>query len=209
VPAARHARSASPNSSRVDGTRIAHQTGGVFGMPYRQRHGIFDAMKINTLLSNNLQAPRTTERSRATERHAPTFSGVVQSQALAGEPNMGKAQALSAIVDKYNLRNIRYTDLQAMAHELIGTGALKNSEYLDFLPPSSEFAMLDGSRNPEWNTPMDYIGELEQKLAFAVANGGDKQTVQSLQAQIALKLRFDRLTNPISDNGDIHNKGNA
>ncbi len=104
-----------------------------------------------------------------------------------------KGGKVAEIVDRYNLRNISYTDLQTMTKELMAAGALKESEMLDFLPPSTEYSSLDGSRNVNWNAPKDYIGLVEQQIN-AQENGfaTDASTLKYLKYQLELMQRFER-----------------
>lgn len=112
-----------------------------------------------------------------------------------------KGGKLAEIVDRYNLRNISYTDLQAMTRELMAAGALKESEMLDYLPPSTEYSSLDGSRNVDWNAPKDYIKLVEQQIN-AQENGfaTDASTLKYLKYQLELMQRFER---PALGNGGL------
>jgi hypothetical protein len=80
-----------------------------------------------------------------------------------------------------------------MTKELMAAGALKESEMLDFLPPSTEYSSLDGSRNVNWNAPKDYIGLVEQQIN-AQENGfaTDASTLKYLKYQLELMQRFER-----------------
>lgn len=96
---------------------------------------------------------------------------------------------VDGIVSKYNLRNISYSDLEAMTKALMKVGAIKESEYLDFLPPSTEYASINGARNADWNAPADYIGKLEDAISFAKTYTPFLST-EYLEKQLALKMRF-------------------
>lgn len=106
-----------------------------------------------------------------------------------------KGGKVAEIVERYNLRNISYTDLQSMTKELMDAGALQPSQMIDFLPPSMEYASLDGSRNANWNAPKDYIGLVEKQIA-AQENGffTDARTLKYLKSQLELLQRFEQPT---------------
>ena len=125
------------------------------------------------------------------------LSGTTDSNSAASAKRLqemaDKGGKVADIVDRYNLRNISYTDLQAMTKELMGAGALKETEMLDFLPPSMEYASIDGSRNADWNAPKDYIGLIEQQI-YAQEHGfaTDERTLKHLKYQLELIQRFEQ-----------------
>lgn len=119
------------------------------------------------------------------------FSGKIQS--VVNKQSIDAARATESIVEKYNLRNISYSDLQTMTKDLLEVGALKESQYLDFLPPSEEFASLDGSRILDWNQPKDYIKIIEDQIAFT-KRYLPNQSTKFLEYQLELKQRFSQST---------------
>jgi len=127
------------------------------------------------------------KNSSGTAKVSSDFSGKLQSVVNKQSIDAGKATA--SIVEKYDLRNISYVDLQKMAKELLDVGALKESQYLDFLPPSEEFASLDGSINLDWNQPKDYIKIIEDQIAFTKQYQPHLST-KFLEYQLELKQRF-------------------
>jgi len=127
------------------------------------------------------------KNSSGTAKFNSDFSGKLQSVVNKQSIDAGKATA--SIVEKYDLRNISYVDLQTMAKELLEVGALKESQYLDFLPPSEEFASLDGSINLDWNQPKDYIKIIEDQIAFTKQYQPHLST-KFLEYQLELKQRF-------------------
>lgn len=70
-----------------------------------------------------------------------------------------------------NLRHIQYPELVSVATRLREAGHLEEKDYLDFIGPSPEYSMLDGSRNPDWAMPMDIIGRHEINLEFMISSG--------------------------------------
>jgi hypothetical protein len=119
--------------------------------------------------------------NRSVERSSPVENRGVET----------REAAVQSIVNKYNLRNISYTDLEQMSKDLRDAGALQPSEFLDFLPPSPEFAMLDGTANPDWNRPMDYIGMIEDQIEFSKATFPGLST-EYHERQLALKMQFSQ-----------------
>lgn len=99
---------------------------------------------------------------------------------------------VDAIRKKYDLRNISYSELKSMSKELMDAGALRESDYLDFLPPSEEFSNLDGTRNKDWDRPMDYIGRLEDQLSFMKSNCPNISTVH-LEKMLSMKMKFTHM----------------
>ena len=73
------------------------------------------------------------KNSSDTAKASSDFSGKLQS--VVNKQSIDAGKATESIVEKYDLRNISYGDLQTMAKELLEVGALKESQYLDFLPP--------------------------------------------------------------------------
>ena len=107
------------------------------------------------------------------------------------EKSQDRSTTVEEVVKKYNLRNISYTDLQKMTKELLDVGAIKQSEFLDFLPPSSEFAKVDGGQDENWNKPSDYIALIENQIAFMKENcPGD--SIKYLSYELDLKKRFEK-----------------
>ena len=99
----------------------------------------------------------------------------------------------SAIVAHYNLRNISHTDLQKMAQELVDVGAVKQSEKADFVLPYVNRCNLDGSPNPDWDAPMDYIELAEQALAIQSAGGClGLRSLRQQEFRVFLLKRFEQ-----------------
>lgn len=103
--------------------------------------------------------------------------------------NAGVKGGGAALRERYNLRCISYSDLQAMTHELLESGELKAHEFLDFLPPSTEFASINGTRNADWDAPRDYVGMLEDQIKYQKAYFPG-ESVKHLEYQLSLKMRF-------------------
>lgn len=99
------------------------------------------------------------------------------------------SEAVKSIVNKYNLRAISYTDLESMTQELMEAGTLSKSDFLDFLPPSEEFASIDGSININWNESKDYVKSLEDSISF-MKNYFPGMSTEHLEKQLNLKLQF-------------------
>ena len=90
-----------------------------------------------------------------------------------------------------SLRNIRYSELVSVADKLRDSGHLAEKDYLDFIGPSPEFSRVDGSRNPDWDTPMDCIGRHELNLAFLTATGGEQRHIDFERHLLALYKSFE------------------
>lgn len=88
-------------------------------------------------------------------------------------------------------RNIRYSELVSVAAKLRDTGQLAGKDYLDFIGPSPEFSMLDGSGNPNWDMPMDYIGRHELNLAFMTATGAEHRYIDFEGHLLSLYKSFE------------------
>ena len=96
---------------------------------------------------------------------------------------------VESVVSKYNLRNISYRDLQSMAKELHDKGALKSYEYLDFLPPSSEFAFATGIPEHDLHHPIDYLSMIEERIEITQTYFPDLST-EYWERQFDLLTRF-------------------
>jgi hypothetical protein len=143
--------------------------------------------KIESLLHRSLNGAKSRdyEKFELQADAALTQTKKAQKAEHVGE----EPETVEGIVSKYNLRNISYSDLEAMTKALMKVGAIKESEYLDFLPPSNEYASINGTRNADWNAPTDYIGKLEDAISFAKTYTPFLST-EYLEKQLALKMRF-------------------
>lgn len=100
-------------------------------------------------------------------------------------------------MSKYDLRHISYTDLVRAAGELVQVGALPQSDYLDFIGPSPEFAAIGGDRrNPYWNAPQDLVGRHEQQLAIMKSTGAEQRFIDFEQHILSLYQRFWSMQGP-------------
>jgi hypothetical protein len=97
------------------------------------------------------------------------------------------------VMSRYDLRNITYTDLVKMAGELRDAGALKESDYLDFIGPSPEFASIDGQRATDWNKAGDYVGMHEQRLSFMQATRSEQRFIEFEKHILSLFRHFESL----------------
>ena len=100
-------------------------------------------------------------------------------------------QSITQIMAGKSLRNIRYTELVAVADRLRDAGQLADKDYLDFIGPSPEFSSIDGSRNPNWDAPMDYIGRHETNLAFMIATGSEQRFIDFERHLLSLYKSFE------------------
>lgn len=99
--------------------------------------------------------------------------------------------AIASIMSGVSLRHIRYTELVAVADRLRDAGHLAEEDYLDFIGPSPEFSMVDGSRNPGWNAPVDVIGMHQTTLAFLTSMGAEQRFIDFEKRLIGLYHRFE------------------
>lgn len=99
--------------------------------------------------------------------------------------------AIASIMSGVSLRHIRYTELVAVADKLRDAGHLAEEDYLDFIGPSPEFSMVDGSRNPGWNAPVDVIGMHQTNLAFLTSIGAEQRFIDFEKRLIGLYHRFE------------------
>lgn len=97
------------------------------------------------------------------------------------------------VMSRYDLRNISYTELVKMADELRNAGALKESDYLDFIGPSPEFSSIDGQRVADWNKARDYVGMHEQNLSFMQSTGSEQRFIEFEKYILSLFRHFESL----------------
>lgn len=100
-------------------------------------------------------------------------------------------ELVAEIMAGKSLRNIRYSELVSVAEKLRDTRQLAGKDYLDFIGPSPEFSMLDGSGNPDWDMPMDYIGRHELNLAFMTATGAEQPYIDFERHLLSLYKSFE------------------
>lgn len=98
-------------------------------------------------------------------------------------------QALAPLAG-HDLRNISYTDLMDVADGLRRTGALAESDYLDFIGPSPQYATISGDKNVAWNDPQDYVALHADRLAALEANGGEQQWIDTERRLLAMFRSF-------------------
>lgn len=108
-----------------------------------------------------------------------------------GKDHSVDSQSITQIMAGKSLRNIRYTELVAVADRLRDAGQLADKDYLDFIGPSPEFSSIDGSRNPNWDAPMDYIGRHEMNLAFMIATGSEQRFIDFERHLLSLYKSFE------------------
>jgi hypothetical protein len=101
------------------------------------------------------------------------------------------SQSITQIMAGKSLRNIRYTELVSIADKLRDAGQLTDKDYLDFIGPSPEFSSIDGSRNPNWDAPMDYIRRHEMNLAFMIATGLEQRFIDFERHLLSLYKSFE------------------
>ncbi len=99
----------------------------------------------------------------------------------------------SAVMSRFDLRNIAYTDLVNLAGELRDIGALKPEDYLDFIGPSPEFGSLTGETVTGWNEPKDYVAMHEQNLAFMRESGAESRFIDFEHYRLSLFQHFQSL----------------
>lgn len=100
-------------------------------------------------------------------------------------------KSVAEIMAGKSLRNIRYSELVSVAEKLRDAGQLAGKDYLDFIGPSPEFSSIDGSRNPNWDAPMDYIGRHEMNLAFMIATGSEQRFIDFDRHLLSLYKSFE------------------
>ncbi|QSA97794.1 hypothetical protein [Methylococcus sp. EFPC2] len=100
-------------------------------------------------------------------------------------------EAVAQIMAGKSPRNIRYSELVSVAEKLRAAGQLADKDYLDFIGPSPEFSTIDGSRKPDWDVPMDYIGRHEMNLAFLTATGAEQRYIDFEQRLVSLYKSFE------------------
>lgn len=100
-------------------------------------------------------------------------------------------QSITQIMAGKSLRNIRYTELVSIADKLRDAGQLADKDYLDFIGPSLEYSSIDGSRNPNWDAPMDYIGRHEMNLTFLIATGSEQRFIDFERHLLSLYKSFE------------------
>lgn len=100
-------------------------------------------------------------------------------------------ESVAQIMAGKSLRNIRYSELVSIAGNLRDAGQLAGKDYLDFIGPSPEFSQIDGSRNPDWDAPMDYIGRHEMNLAFMIATGSEQRFIDFERHLLSLYKSFE------------------
>lgn len=108
-----------------------------------------------------------------------------------GKDHAVDSQSITQIMAGKSLRNIRYTELVSIADKLRDAGQLTDKDYLDFIGPSPEFSSIDGSRNPNWDAPMDYIGRHEMNLAFMIATGSEQRFIDFERHLLSLYKSFE------------------
>jgi hypothetical protein len=108
-----------------------------------------------------------------------------------GKDHSVDSQSITQIMAGKSLRNIRYTELVSIADKLRDAGQLADKDYLDFIGPSPEFSSIDGSRNPNWDAPMDYIGRHEMNLAFMIATGSEQRFIDFERHLLSLYKSFE------------------
>lgn len=127
---------------------------------------------------------------------ASTASAIVSISASGKKLSAGESagtgdDSIASIMSGVSLRHIRYTELVAVADRLRDAGHLAEEDYLDFIGPSPEFSMVDGSRNPEWNAPVDVIGMHRTNLAFLTSMGAEQRFIDFEKRLIGLYHRFE------------------
>jgi hypothetical protein len=151
-------------------------------------------MKIPGMNSNQMHRPVAPE-NRLIRSERSSSSTAYDFATISPEGQMlGKAEgsrSIAEIMKGVSFRNIRYSELLNVAKELKAAGHLAKQDYLDFVGPSPEFAMLDGSRNPDWNGQMDYIGQHEQNLAFMIATGSEQRFIDFEKHLLSLYTTFE------------------
>lgn len=101
--------------------------------------------------------------------------------------------SVRAVMSGYDLHNISYSDLVAMANKLKDIGALKEEDYLDFIGPSPEYGDLAGERVVDWNAPKDYVAMREQQVAFLRASGAESRFIDFANYHLSLYRHFDSM----------------
>jgi hypothetical protein len=109
----------------------------------------------------------------------------------AGDHRKVDREAVARIMAGKSLRNIRYSELVAVAEKLRDAGQLVGKDYLDFIGPSPEFSQIDGSRNPNWDAAMDYIGRHEMNLAIMIATSSEQRFIDFERHLLSLYKSFE------------------
>lgn len=104
---------------------------------------------------------------------------------------IGTRESIADIMSGVNLRHIRYPELVSVATRLREAGHLEEKDYLDFIGPSPEYSMLDGSRNPDWAMPMDIIGRHEMNLEFMISSGLEQRFIDFEKHLLDLYRKFE------------------
>lgn len=123
-----------------------------------------------------------------TEDASISQHGRVLSEAGGGDDSLA-----SAVMSRYDLRNISYSDLVTMAGELRDVGALKKEDYLDFIGPSPEYGSLTGERVADWNASKDYVAMREQQVAFLRRSGAESRFIDFANYHLSLFRHFESM----------------
>ncbi|MDD2762257.1 MAG: hypothetical protein PHH11_18415 [Methylomonas sp.] len=134
--------------------------------------------------------PAISRESTTVTPVAVTISPLGKSLHEGGYRNVDR-ESVAQIMAGKSLRNIRYSELVSVADKLRDAGQLAGKDYLDFIGPSPEFSLLDGSRNPDWDKPMDYIGRHELNLAFMTATGAEQRFIDFEWHLLSLYKSFE------------------
>jgi len=100
-------------------------------------------------------------------------------------------ELVAEIMTGKSLRDIRYSDLFSKPKSYEIRCCFAGKDYLDFIRSSPEVSMLDGSGNPNWDMPMDYIGRHELNLAFMTATGAEQHYIDFERHLLSLYKSFE------------------
>lgn len=155
-------------------------------------------MKIigSNAIRTNIRTEPQPRVAIAPQNHTPAPADTVMISSLGRtlskevRENAG-GESIADILSGRSLRNIRYSELVSVANKLRNAGHLAENDYLDFIGPSPEFAKVDGSRNPDWNAPMDYIGRHEMIIAFMISTGAEQRHIDFEKHLLSLYRSFE------------------
>jgi hypothetical protein len=151
-------------------------------------------MKIPNIRAAEYRNPdrNTIRNERRVEETVPDGTTKVSISATSNEmAKKGDGASITDIMSGTSLRNIRYSELVAVANRLKDAGFLAEQDYLDFIGPSPEFASVDGSANPKWDEPTDYLGRHENNLASLVSAGAPQHQIDFEKHMLGLFRLFE------------------
>jgi hypothetical protein len=147
--------------------------------------------------------PRYTDSKTAVAGCSTNTSDAVQPVAKPAIQGLGATRlaasnpAAKEVMSRYDVTNIRYTELVQMANELRACGALAEADYLDFIGPSPECAtFFNAPPDAAWNRPRNKIEEHRQQIAMQKSLGVEQRFIDFSGHLLALFIGFVALQPP-------------